>query len=114
MTTFYFVRILVSCFCLDNLSGSLYHFTMKDDIEGVFTRLHALFPNHIQLINPCWELCEWSRVYRIGLLDEACLYLKGAPRSRSEAVVTQRLHAICPTSISKVIATDLTPASSWR
>ncbi len=87
---------------------------MKDDIEGVFTRLHALFPNRIQRIYPCWEQCDWSRVYRIDLLDEACLFLKGTPRSRSEAVVTQRLHTICPTSIPMVIATDLTPTSSWR
>jgi hypothetical protein len=87
---------------------------MKDDIEDVFTRLHALFPNHIQRIYPCWEQCDWSRVYRIDLLDDACLFLKGTPRSRSEAVVTQRLRAICPTIIPKVIATDLTPASSWR
>jgi hypothetical protein len=41
------------------------------------------------------------------------LFLKGTPRSRNQALVTQRLHALCPSSIPRIIDTDLIPDANW-
>jgi hypothetical protein len=85
--------------------------TPDTDIEK---HLHTLFAGTIQSLDPCWEPCEWSRVYRLTLRDGTHLFVKGTPRTRNEALVTQRLSTLCPRCIPRVLMADLVPAAPWR
>ncbi len=87
---------------------------MNELIADIQDALQALFSGTIQSIHPCWEPCEWSKVYRLELRDGTRLFLKGTPRNRNEALVMQRLHDLCSTCIPRVLATDLVPSASWR
>jgi len=85
--------------------------TPDTDIEK---HLHTLFAGTIQSLDPCWEPCEWSRVYRLTLRDGTHLFVKGTPRNRNEALVTQHLSTLCPSCIPRVLMADLVPAAPWR
>lgn len=87
---------------------------MHNDIERLMAHLKAHFPGQIQGLHPCWDECAWSCVYRVDLFDGTRLFLKGTPRSRNEALVTQRLHALYPTGVPRVIMTNLVPGAQWR
>ncbi len=87
---------------------------MNEPITDIQDALQALFSGTIQSINPCWEPCEWSKVYRLQLHDGTRLFVKGIPRSRNEALVMQRLHDLCPACIPRVLVTDLVPSAFWR
>jgi aminoglycoside phosphotransferase (APT) family kinase protein len=87
---------------------------MNELVADIQNALQALFSGTIQSIHPCWEPCEWSKVYRLQLHDGTRLFLKGTPRSRNEALVMQRLHDLCPACIPRVLVTDLVPSASWR
>ncbi len=79
----------------------------------VQTHLQTLFADAIHSLHPCWEPCEWSQVYRLALRDGTRLFVKGTPRSRNEALVMHRLHALCSTSLPRVLVVDLVPAATW-
>src|SRR5579883_250414 len=87
---------------------------MNELVADIQNALQALFSGTIQSIHPCWEPCEWSQVYRLHLRDGTCLFLKGTPRSRNEALVMQRLHDLCSTCVPHMLITDLVPSASWR
>lgn len=87
---------------------------MNELVADVQNHLHTLFSDSIQSIHPCWEPCDWSRVYRLELRDGTRLFLKGTPRSRNEALVMQRLHDLCSTCIPRVLVADLVPSAAWR
>jgi len=87
---------------------------MSNDIECIMAHLQARFPGQISGLHPCWDECAWSRVYRVVLYDGTHLFLKGTPRSRNEALITQLLHALFPASIPDVIDTDFIPEANWR
>ena len=87
---------------------------MNEPVADIQNALQALFSSMIQSIHPCWELCEWSKVYRLQLRDGTRLFVKGTPRSRKEAQITQRLHDLCSTCIPRVLVADLVPSASWR
>lgn len=87
---------------------------MNELVTDVQNQLHALYPDAIQGIYPCWEPCEWSRVYRLVLHDGTRLFVKGIPRSRNEAQVMQRLHDLCPLHIPRVLVADLVSSAPWR
>jgi len=87
---------------------------MNELVADVQNHLHTLFSDSIQSIHPCWEPCDWSRVYRLELRDGTRLFLKGTPRSRNEALVMQRLYDVCSTCIPRVLVVDLVPSAPWR
>jgi len=87
---------------------------MNEPDTDVHTHLQTLYADAIHGLHPCWEPCEWSRVYRLALHDGTRLFVKGTPRSRNEALVMHRLHALCSTSLSRVLVVDLVPATTWR
>ncbi len=87
---------------------------MNEPGANVQTHLQALFADAIHGLHPCWEPCEWSRVYRLALRDGTRLFVKGTPRSRNEALVMHRLHVLCSTSLPRVLVVDLVPAATWR
>lgn len=85
-----------------------------NDIERVMACLRVQYSGQIRGLHPCWDECAWSRVYRATFHDGTHMFLKGTPRSRNEAQVTQQLHTLCPTDIPRVIATDLSPETDWQ
>lgn len=87
---------------------------MNELVADIQNALQALFSDTVQSIHPCWEPCEWSKVYRLQLHDGTRLFVKGIPRSRNEALVMQRLHDLCPACIPRVLVTDLVPSAPWR
>src|SRR5579883_2026064 len=87
---------------------------MNEPITDIQDALQALFSGTIQSIHPCWEPCEWSKVYSLQLHDGTRLFLKGTPRSRNKALVMQRLHDLFSTCIPRVPVRDRVPAASWR
>ena len=87
---------------------------MNEPDTDVHTHLQTLYADAIHGLHPCWEPCEWSRVYRLALHDGTRLFVKGTPRSRNEALVMHRLHALCSISLPRVLAVDLVPATTWR
>lgn len=99
---------------LDNEQTSLYHTTMNDLLAGVQNQLQTLFPGSLQHVSSCWERSEWSKIYRLDLRDGTRVFLKGTPRSRNEALVTQRLSELCPACIPQVLIADLNPLENWR
>jgi hypothetical protein len=93
--------------------GSRYDTAMKN-IEQVLLRLTHHLAEHVQDTQSCWDECAWSSVYRVMLQNGTILYLKGTPRRRNEALVTQELHTLCPTAVPRVIIADLMPEEDWR
>lgn len=91
-----------------------YDTPMNESIADIQNALQTVFSETIQSIHPCWEPCEWSRVYRLQLRDGPRLFVKGTPRSRKEAQVTQHLSTLCSTCIPHVLVADLVPSASWR
>jgi hypothetical protein len=100
--------------CLDTSVASFYDRRMNEPGVDVQTHLQTLFADAIQSLPPCWEPCEWSRVYCLALRDGTRLFLKGTPRSRNEAPVMQRLNDLCSTCLPRVLVADLVPAAPWR
>ena len=87
---------------------------MCNDNQRLLAYLQSYFPSKIQGLHLCWDQCAWSCVYRVDLSDGTHLFLKGTLRSMNEALITQRLRALNPSSIPRVIDEDLIPDDSWR
>lgn len=58
------------------------------------------------------DACAWSQTYAVVVNGQRC-YLKGTPRSRPEAAVTQRLADHCTALLPAVLATDVLPRAPW-
>lgn len=91
-----------------------YHNTMRGEFEDILRLIHAFFHNRIRGVHPSSEPSAWSEVYCVTLLDGKRVFLKGTPRSRGEAYITQQLHALCPANIPRVIVADISSATPWR
>ena len=87
---------------------------MSNNFACIMAHLEARFPGQVRSLHSCWDECAWSLVYRAILNDGTRLFLKGTPRSRNEALVTQRLHSLCSECIPRVIDTDFIPEANWR
>ncbi len=99
---------------IDTCLASFYDTHMNELDADVQNHLQTLFSDSIKSIDPCWEPCDWSRVSRLELRDGTRRFLKGTPRSRNEALVTQRLHDVCSACIPRVLVVDLVPSAPWR
>ena len=80
----------------------------------VIPHLQKLFQEAYRQIRPYAEPTSWSCVYRLDLVDGTHLFVKGTPRTRAEALVTQRLGSRCPPFAPHVLIPDLLPTTSWR
>ncbi len=87
---------------------------MRDEFEAILGRIQALFQNRVRGVHSSSESCNWSEVYCITLLDGKRVFLKGTPRSRSEAYITQQLNALCPAIIPRVLVADISSTTPWR
>lgn len=93
---------------------SFYHINMSEFHESIIPVLQEAVPQTIQRICPWGEATPWSVVYRLDLLNGTHLFVKGTPRQRHEALVTQHLSSLYPTGVPHVLIADLLPTASWR
>jgi hypothetical protein len=80
----------------------------------VIPHLQMLFQEAFEQIRSWGEPTSWSCVYRLDLVSGTHLFVKGTPRTRAEALVTERLGSRCPPFAPQVLIPDLLPTTSWR
>lgn len=61
-----------------------------------------------------WDNSEWSRTFRIKLISNQSVYLKGSPRLRHEVKVHQLVATYDSTIVPIIIADDLLPDHDWQ
>jgi phosphotransferase family enzyme len=101
-------------FSLDNNPLSFYHTGMNEFNTIVIPHLQMLFQETFEQIRPWGEPTSWSCVYRLDLVHGTHLFVKGTPRTRAEALVSERLGSRYPPFAPHVLISDLLPTSSWR
>src|SRR5579859_7466068 len=101
-------------FSLDNNPLSFYHTGMNEFNTIVIPHLQKVFQEAFGQLHPCGEPTSWSCVYRLDLVNRTHLFVKGTPRTRAEALVTERLGSHCPPFAPHVLIPDLLPTTSWR
>jgi hypothetical protein len=86
---------------------------MNEFNPTVIPHLQKLFQEAFEQIRPWGEPTSWSCVYRLDLVSGTHLFVKGTPRTRTEALVTERLGSLCPPFAPRVLIPDLLPTTSW-
>jgi hypothetical protein len=65
-------------------------------------------------VTPAWYLDEWSMTLLVRSADGNRWFLKGTPRSRSEADVLGILYSLSSQSIPRLVALDILPGCETR
>ena len=66
--------------------------------------------DHFEVV---WESCDWSETVKIIDQQGTTYFLKGTPRSRPEARVTEMLNSYNSLIVPKVLISDLLPDHEW-
>jgi hypothetical protein len=99
---------------LDNNPLSFYPIAMNEFNTIVIPHLKMLFQEAFEQVRPWGDPTSWSCVFRLDLTHRTHLFVKGTPRTRTEALVTERLASHCPPFAPPVLIPDLLPTTSWR
>jgi hypothetical protein len=76
--------------------------------------LRDRFSNQFQRLLEPWEQCAWFQSYKVELASGSVLYVKGTPRSRAEAYITEVLHRCAPGYVPAMLVKDLLPTHPWH
>jgi hypothetical protein len=95
----------------DNITGEV------QPLPPLVDELEARFPGEIVSLAsawPRWPMEAWSNTFVLHRRSGRPWFLKGTPRQRREAALTEELYRLVPAHLPHTILSDLLPGSRWH